>query len=57
MNVHAASQEAYRVTKETPVGFELVGVKKKAAIQLMGLASGALQTRTTGIPSMPPKPA
>ncbi len=36
MNVHAASQEAYRVTKETPVGFELVGVKKKAAIQLMG---------------------
>ncbi len=36
MNVHAASQEAYRVTKETPVGFALVGVKKKAAIQLMG---------------------
>ena len=25
-----------RLTKDTPVGFELVGVKKKAAIQLMG---------------------
>lgn len=25
-----------RISKETPVGFELVGVKKKAAIQLMG---------------------
>ena len=25
-----------RITRETPVGFELVGVKKKAAIQLMG---------------------
>ncbi len=36
MTVHAASREAYRVTRETPVGFELVGVKKKAAIQLMG---------------------
>ena len=24
------------ITRETPVGFELVGVKKKAAIQLMG---------------------
>lgn len=24
------------VTRETPVGFELIGVKKKAAIQLMG---------------------
>ena len=24
------------VTRDTPVGFELVGVKKKAAIQLMG---------------------
>ena len=27
---------ALRITRETPVGFELVGVKKKAAIQLMG---------------------
>jgi hypothetical protein len=25
-----------RITRETPVGFELTGVKKKAAIQLMG---------------------
>ncbi|MDE3174957.1 MAG: MaoC family dehydratase [Pseudomonadota bacterium] len=25
-----------RVTRDTPVGFELIGVKKKAAIQLMG---------------------
>lgn len=25
-----------RITRDTPVGFELVGVKKKAAIQLMG---------------------
>ena len=24
------------ITKDTPVGFELVGVKKKALIQLMG---------------------
>jgi len=26
----------FRITKDTPVGFELIGVKKKAAIQLMG---------------------
>lgn len=26
----------YRITRDTPVGFELIGVKKKAAIQLMG---------------------
>jgi acyl dehydratase len=25
-----------RITRETPIGFELIGVKKKAAIQLMG---------------------
>jgi acyl dehydratase len=25
-----------RITRDTPVGFELIGVKKKAAIQLMG---------------------
>lgn len=30
------SASAYRVTRDTPVGFELIGVKKKAAIQLMG---------------------
>jgi acyl dehydratase len=36
MTVHARSQEVYRITRDTPVGFELVGVKKKAAIQLMG---------------------
>lgn len=28
--------DAFRITKETPVGFEMIGVKKKAAIQLMG---------------------
>lgn len=28
--------ERTRITRDTPVGFELVGVKKKAAIQLMG---------------------
>jgi acyl dehydratase len=27
---------AFRITKDTPVGFEMIGVKKKAAIQLMG---------------------
>ena len=27
---------AYRITRDTPVGFALSGVKKKAAIQLMG---------------------
>ncbi len=30
------SATAVRITKDTPVGFELIGVKKKAAIQLMG---------------------
>jgi hypothetical protein len=25
-----------RITRDTPIGFELIGVKKKAAIQLMG---------------------
>ena len=34
MTAHAP-ESAYRITVETPVGFELVGVKKKAAIQLM----------------------
>jgi hypothetical protein len=28
--------DALRVTKDTPIGFELIGVTKKAAIQLMG---------------------
>ena len=28
--------ESFRITTETPVGFELTGVKKKALIQLMG---------------------
>ncbi|MDP2084253.1 MAG: MaoC family dehydratase [Gemmobacter sp.] len=28
--------DAGRITRDTPVGFELLGVKKKAAIQLMG---------------------
>jgi acyl dehydratase len=28
--------EEFRITPDTPVGFELIGVKKKAAIQLMG---------------------
>ena len=27
---------AYRITPDTPVGYRLMGVKKKAAIQLMG---------------------
>ena len=27
---------AERITRDTPIGFELIGVKKKAAIQLMG---------------------
>jgi acyl dehydratase len=31
-----ASAAAIRITPSTPVGFELIGVKKKAAIQLMG---------------------
>jgi len=30
------SDTSLRVTRDTPVGFELIGVKKKAAIQLMG---------------------
>jgi len=29
------SETALRITRDTPVGFELIGVKKKAAIQLM----------------------
>lgn len=33
---HEGSRLAYRITADTPVGFKLVGVKKKAAIQLMG---------------------
>ncbi len=32
----APDEKAFRITKDTPVGFELIGVKKKAAIQLMG---------------------
>jgi acyl dehydratase len=28
--------DAARITRDTPVGFELLGLKKKAAIQLMG---------------------
>ena len=28
--------ESLRITTDTPVGFELTGVKKKALIQLMG---------------------
>ena len=32
----AAASPSYTITPETPVGYELVGVKKKAAIQLMG---------------------
>lgn len=31
-----ADPASTRITKDTPVGFELIGVKKKAAIQLMG---------------------
>ena len=29
-------ETALRITRDTPIGFELIGVKKKAAIQLMG---------------------
>lgn len=37
MHTHnGAPPEAGVITRDTPVGFELVGVKKKAAIQLMG---------------------
>lgn len=32
----APSTPSRRITVDTPVGFELIGVKKKAAIQLMG---------------------
>lgn len=32
----ASERGLRRITVDTPVGFELVGVKKKAAIQLMG---------------------
>ncbi|MEQ6247550.1 MaoC family dehydratase [Sulfitobacter sp. HNIBRBA3233] len=28
--------DTLRITRDTPIGFELIGVKKKAAIQLMG---------------------
>jgi acyl dehydratase len=34
MNTDASRQR--QITVDTPVGFELIGVKKKAAIQLMG---------------------
>lgn len=33
---HGAPAEQGLITRDTPVGYELVGVKKKAAIQLMG---------------------
>jgi acyl dehydratase len=33
---NSGSVNAMPVTRDTPVGFELIGVKKKAAIQLMG---------------------
>lgn len=37
MNVqNVPASDVYRITPDTPVGFELVGVKKKALIQLMG---------------------
>jgi acyl dehydratase len=38
MNTNAVGGTAasYLITPETPVGYELMGVKKKAAIQLMG---------------------
>lgn len=32
----AAPAGEFRITRDTPVGFKLIGVKKKAAIQLMG---------------------
>lgn len=35
MNENATSPQR-RITADTPVGFELIGVSKKAAIQLMG---------------------
>lgn len=36
MTEQMADLAALRITRDTPVGFELTGVKKKAAIQLMG---------------------
>ena len=36
MNVTAQSEVDARITKDTPVGFELEPIKKKAMIQLMG---------------------
>ena len=36
MSIHNATTNHGLISKDTPVGFELVGVKKKAAIQLMG---------------------
>lgn len=33
---HDESRRTYRITADTAVGFKLIGVKKKAAIQLMG---------------------
>jgi acyl dehydratase len=35
-NPEATDIAEFRVTKDTPVGFELIGVKKKATIPLMG---------------------
>ena len=35
-NAPSASAAGYLITPDTPMGFELIGVKKKAAIQLMG---------------------
>jgi acyl dehydratase len=35
-NATTESASALRITPDTPVGFELIGVKKKALIQLMG---------------------
>jgi acyl dehydratase len=35
-NATTESASALRITRDTPIGFELIGVKKKAAIQLMG---------------------
>jgi acyl dehydratase len=36
MKANGAPPEQGMFTRDTPVGFELIGVKKKAAIQLMG---------------------
>jgi acyl dehydratase len=35
-NAETATTGETRIGRDTPVGFELIGVKKKAAIQLMG---------------------